>query len=736
MLKNNFKLLILLLLCLFLTIPFTGTYFSDSGLDNSNSFSAKCWQAPIVSTLNFPVNDSSINTTNVAFDWLATTSSCPIATIIYNFQIYSDAGLTTLVLQSGFSEDLSYIYNSILEGEYWWRVQAKDQYNNLSNSFTNRLTVDRTLPLTPTMSITGSWNRAVEEKINNSDFETGDLSGWTSAGNIQLLASDSISNPTTIINPFQGNYMVRVGNPDNPGNYVWENRLMQSFDSGAKSLSLRYNFFSRETAGFDQPGFFIRLNGQEIYKLNSFASDGTNALSTDWSEFYYDLSNLNDSKVNLAVYAGNTSDTNSQSWAYIDKITTYFISAPSDAKYYLSGNDNPGGSGINHFEYLFDGSSWNILAIGGYFQILTGGDRTIYFRAVDNAGNYTAAVPVRVITDTSPPSTIADLTVSSTDVNTANLTWTAPGNDGSSGKAASYDVRYSTTNIIDDASFNSSTKVDKVPSPQTAGSTETLEIIGLNPSTTYYFAIKSSDEAPNNSSLSNVQSAATLAGATVNPGDIVINELMWMGTNASTDDQYIELRNMTDHDIDLSNFTIDKYDGSGDALMLTIPVGKTISAKGYFLISNFALTASNLKDSISVDYETTDVDLSNINLSIKLYDTGPNKIDEAWNGTAPTEGFYQVGSKYYSMERISVPGDGTNQLSWYTCLDEASMTDFFDGGADERGTPGAENRSENEPPKIPTPGVESTPTETPSPTVSPDPSLEPSPVDLSQTINP
>ena len=49
------------------------------------------------------------------------------------------------------------------------------------------------------------------------------------------------------------------------------------------------------------------------------------------------------------------------------------------------------------------------------------------------------------------------------------------------------------------------------------------------------------------------------------------------------------------------------------------------------------------------------------------------------------------------MERTGVPGDGANPLNWYTCIDSASTTDYFDGGTDERGTPGAKNRSENEP---------------------------------------
>ncbi|MCD6334669.1 MAG: lamin tail domain-containing protein, partial [Candidatus Latescibacteria bacterium] len=38
-------------------------------------------------------------------------------------------------------------------------------------------------------------------------------------------------------------------------------------------------------------------------------------------------------------------------------------------------------------------------------------------------------------------------------------------------------------------------------------------------------------------------------------GDVVINELMWMGSTASSADEWIELRNTTDSEILLSGWT-------------------------------------------------------------------------------------------------------------------------------------------------------------------------------------
>jgi len=85
-----------------------------------------------------------------------------------------------------------------------------------------------------------------------------------------------------------------------------------------------------------------------------------------------------------------------------------------------------------------------------------------------------------------------------------NLTWTAPGDDGSVGQAQSYDLRYSTSPITG-ANFGAATPVAAVPSPSVAGSAEahTLGVLG---GSTFYFALKSTDDDSNVSAISNVPS--------------------------------------------------------------------------------------------------------------------------------------------------------------------------------------------------------------------------------------
>ena len=98
------------------------------------------------------------------------------------------------------------------------------------------------------------------------------------------------------------------------------------------------------------------------------------------------------------------------------------------------------------------------------------------------------------------------------------LTWTAPGDDGASGTANSYDIRYSTS-PINAGNWDAATQATGEPAPAAAGTSQSLVIDNLNQNTTYYFAMKTSDEVPNTSGLSNVASGQVLADTTA-PGAV------------------------------------------------------------------------------------------------------------------------------------------------------------------------------------------------------------------------
>ncbi len=108
-----------------------------------------------------------------------------------------------------------------------------------------------------------------------------------------------------------------------------------------------------------------------------------------------------------------------------------------------------------------------------------------------------------------PPSDIIDLTATSITGFSVDLSWTAPGANADSGVASRYDLRYARF-PIDLANFATAAQVTSVPSPGTAGTTQSATVVGLDPLTTYYFAMKTINFFGNTSGLSNTLSVTTL----------------------------------------------------------------------------------------------------------------------------------------------------------------------------------------------------------------------------------
>ncbi|MGH7450912.1 MAG: S8 family serine peptidase, partial [bacterium] len=111
--------------------------------------------------------------------------------------------------------------------------------------------------------------------------------------------------------------------------------------------------------------------------------------------------------------------------------------------------------------------------------------------------------------DSIAPAAVTDLATVDPKSNFITLAWTASGDDGDSGKAATYDIRYSTS-PINSANFAAATKVSGAPAPKPAGDPESFAVSRLNFNTTYYFALKVIDEQGNASEVSNSPSGTTL----------------------------------------------------------------------------------------------------------------------------------------------------------------------------------------------------------------------------------
>ncbi|MEW6482813.1 MAG: fibronectin type III domain-containing protein [bacterium] len=123
-----------------------------------------------------------------------------------------------------------------------------------------------------------------------------------------------------------------------------------------------------------------------------------------------------------------------------------------------------------------------------------------------NESPYSNEITATPGTDTISPAAITDFAVAAITSNSITLKWTAPGDDGYEGRATTYDIRWATYTITKD-NWGSITTGTKILVTQPAYGTETFTVTGLQPNTTYWFAIKTADEVPNWSNLSNVATA-------------------------------------------------------------------------------------------------------------------------------------------------------------------------------------------------------------------------------------
>ncbi len=141
--------------------------------------------------------------------------------------------------------------------------------------------------------------------------------------------------------------------------------------------------------------------------------------------------------------------------------------------------------------------------------------------------------------DTTPPAAVTDLAVDvlATTSSSVTLTWTAPGDDGNAGtEAFLYDVRYSLIPILDDVDFDGAAAAAGEPAPHAPGFLESFAVTGLAGDTTYYLALKTTDDAGNVSALSTGSPSETTLATPPSPWTIsVIDSGGSMGTYLGLD---------------------------------------------------------------------------------------------------------------------------------------------------------------------------------------------------------
>lgn len=173
----------------------------------------------------------------------------------------------------------------------------------------------------------------------------------------------------------------------------------------------------------------------------------------------------------------------------------------------------------------------------------------------------------------------------------------------------------------------------------------------------------------------------------VSPGDVVINEVMWMGSFENEKDQWVELRNISKKDIHMKDWYLTYESNSGkETVLLEIKDDRVIKEGKYFLATYYS------KNNSAINVSPDSDDMKNFGYKkfrLRLYNHVGRLIDTAGNGTTePLKGSVE---NFYSMQRKDEARDGSDYDNWYTCNDPSTTLQFWDSDRLERGTPGHDN---------------------------------------------
>ena len=177
----------------------------------------------------------------------------------------------------------------------------------------------------------------------------------------------------------------------------------------------------------------------------------------------------------------------------------------------------------------------------------------------------------------------------------------------------------------------------------------------------------------------------------VSPGDVVINEIAWMGTVASSYNEWIELANSTDQAIDLAGWSLAAADGTP-----TIALFEIIPAAGFFLLER---TDDTCVSDIAADlvYGTNHYSwaLGNSGEHIVLKDAAGQVIDEVNAGSGWFAGV--ASPAYCSMERANPAASGSELANWRTNNASIARNGVDSASNPIGGTPKAQNSATNRP---------------------------------------
>ncbi len=172
---------------------------------------------------------------------------------------------------------------------------------------------------------------------------------------------------------------------------------------------------------------------------------------------------------------------------------------------------------------------------------------------------------------------------------------------------------------------------------------------------------------------------------------IMVNEVMWAGSDLSTSDEWIELARTPDdcgQALTLSGMTVTVVNSSGiETTVIRFGAGDTLQCDQYPVISHFTEDKSRL--ALLPTFVVPSLSLPNTKLLLRLRDAGGTVIDVIDDGVGePMAGSNATSPALKaSMERVNFALDGGLKQSWANAV----ASKGFDSDAPVLGTPGFEN---------------------------------------------
>jgi hypothetical protein len=339
-----------------------------------------------------------------------------------------------------------------------------------------------------------SYNRYVKNRVH--------ITGTGS--DLSFMLSNGGSFPATTGNNYYGNNYIDAASPQAGTGIFW-------YYNGVRNDTLEYNTIVTAST---KPCLLV-TSGNEITGLvsrhNTYVTSGATAIDASGASASNSPRFSSDIFYCRAANGSGAENVRVSSGVALDSAGVYFSpgGTPARAISYAGADGAPGAGGTFGLPLL---SVWGSPRFADSSATSFNGTLGSLSAAISTGllDGFAGAYPAGGGADVTPPATVTDLHTSQPTVNSLQVAWTAPGDDGMTGTATLYDLRWSTSPITS-ANFGSAASALPEPVPAVAGTVQTYTLSGLAQATTYYFAIRTRDDAGNWSAVSASASGATLA---------------------------------------------------------------------------------------------------------------------------------------------------------------------------------------------------------------------------------